>query len=32
MIYTEAGWLLSYEWRVTENPTRENLIDLAKGY
>ena len=32
MLYTEAGWLLAYEWSLTENPTREHLIDLAKGY
>lgn len=26
--YTESGWLLSWEWAVCEDPTREQLLAL----
>lgn len=31
LTYTEAGYLTSYEWTVRENPSKADLIRLAKG-
>lgn len=30
LTYTEAGYLTSYEWTVRENPTKAELVALAK--
>jgi len=31
LIYTEAGYIASWEWAVEENPIKARLIQIARG-